>query len=274
MGCIYLATNTINGKQYVGQAQDIDKRKNGHKRDVRNGKGYVFHKALRKYGWDAFEWGVVFECQDKLLNRWERYYIKRLNTKSPNGYNLTDGGEGTRGHRWKATKDMVEQNRVRAVQHWSSKEAREKLSESLKRSVIHKASMGTSEYRNLQREITTARWKKPGYREQIVEATLGKKHKPPSVEGRRSMSLAHIGKQHTKEQRIKNSESHRRWWANPENKATACKEGRGMGNQNARGKHKRPMSLEGRNNIKLAMQRPDVQVKLRKRKKVLNGRSR
>ncbi len=94
MSCIYLVTNTINGKHYVGQTQDMDRRKKGHKRDAEKGSSLIFHRAIRKYGWDAFEWKALFVVEGRALNRWERYYIKRLNTRSPNGYNLTDGGDG------------------------------------------------------------------------------------------------------------------------------------------------------------------------------------
>ena len=35
------------------------------------------------------------------LDRWEKYFIKSRDTKNPNGYNLTDGGEGLAGMKHK-----------------------------------------------------------------------------------------------------------------------------------------------------------------------------
>jgi group I intron endonuclease len=101
MGCVYLATNRINGKCYVGQTINFDKRKKAHKDTAYNGKGWLFHNAIRKYGFDAFNWELLY-CREMLcpekdkasMDRCEKYYIKTLNTMAPNGYNLTAGGEG------------------------------------------------------------------------------------------------------------------------------------------------------------------------------------
>jgi len=95
MNCIYCATNLINGKRYIGKTVNgLSDRRKRHERDARKGLKSPFHRALHKYGFDAFTWEVLFEIEDRLLNRWEKYYIKRLKTKSPHGYNLTDGGDG------------------------------------------------------------------------------------------------------------------------------------------------------------------------------------
>ncbi len=113
MKCIYLRTNLINGKQYVGQAVDFDRREKEWRGSKCYSKG-VIDRARTKYGFDNFKVEILRECetQDE-LSKWEMYYIKELNTKIPNGYNLTDGGEGLNGY-----------------QH--TEETRKKLSESLK----------------------------------------------------------------------------------------------------------------------------------------------
>ena len=97
MKCIYVRTNLVNGKKYVGQANNFDKREQDWKYDSRYSGG-VIDKARNKYGIENFETKVLRECETKEeLNYWEQYYIKELNTKVPNGYNLTDGGEGAVG---------------------------------------------------------------------------------------------------------------------------------------------------------------------------------
>lgn len=93
-GVVYLITCLVNGKKYVGQTtQALDKRINQHK----YGDQYI-DRAIRKYGWENFTVEVLKECKSKEeLDYWEKYFIKVLNTKRPNGYNLTDGGEGISG---------------------------------------------------------------------------------------------------------------------------------------------------------------------------------
>jgi group I intron endonuclease len=98
MGAVYLASNKVNGKAYVGFTFDLIRRQEGHKRDTRDGSMLAFHCAIRKYGWDAFEWSVVYEDDEdsdrEWMGWWERKFIKKLGTKVPNGYNMTDGGDG------------------------------------------------------------------------------------------------------------------------------------------------------------------------------------
>ena len=93
---IYVATNTINDKQYVGQTiGTLQTRKNRHLNDARKiNTTMAFHNAIRKYGKDVFIWKVLETCNsvDK-LNECEQRYILLLNTLSPNGYNLETGGK-------------------------------------------------------------------------------------------------------------------------------------------------------------------------------------
>ena len=93
-GVVYLITNKINGKPYVGQTtQKLERRIKEHKRS-----DLYIDRAIRKYGWENFTVEVLKVCGSKEeLDYWEKYFIKARNTRSPNGYNLTDGGEGTVG---------------------------------------------------------------------------------------------------------------------------------------------------------------------------------
>jgi group I intron endonuclease len=96
MGTIYIATNLTNQKQYVGRTvQNFKNRKNSHiKLSKEENPKFFFHKAIKKYGVDSFKW-ICIEYPKKELNEMEMFWIKTLGTKAPNGYNLTDGGEGT-----------------------------------------------------------------------------------------------------------------------------------------------------------------------------------
>ena len=91
----------INGKKYIGQTSKfyINDRWCQHKLSARNNHSGYLYNAIRKYGEDNFEFKVILKNIpiDK-LNYYECLWIQKLNTKCPNGYNLTDGGEGMRGY--------------------------------------------------------------------------------------------------------------------------------------------------------------------------------
>ena len=98
MGVIYLRTNKINGKKYVGLATNLKVRQNRWKCHTQKYAGTAINNARAKYGIDNFGFEILKECKDEELDYWEKYYIKELNTKAPYGYNLTDGGEGGSGY--------------------------------------------------------------------------------------------------------------------------------------------------------------------------------
>lgn len=95
---LYLATNTINGKQYIGiTSRSLSSRIAQHLRAA--GKALSpnspFYAALRKYGRAAFRiepiaWTDSWESLCSL----ERSAIALYATVAPSGYNLTLGGEG------------------------------------------------------------------------------------------------------------------------------------------------------------------------------------
>lgn len=95
MGYIYLVTNNINGKQYVGKTKyDIKTRWAQHKCEAKYLKPNVyFIRALHKYGIENFSIQEIEQCNDNELLEKEKYYISVYDTYK-NGYNSTLGGEG------------------------------------------------------------------------------------------------------------------------------------------------------------------------------------
>ena len=93
---IYKLLNKINGKCYVGQTvRSFDERMYWHIYSARTGPTSFIHRALRKYGIQSFECSVIDIADSKeALAEKEIYWIGNLNTKVPNGYNMTDGGTG------------------------------------------------------------------------------------------------------------------------------------------------------------------------------------
>ncbi len=96
-GVIYLATHRASGKKYVGQTvQRLAARIWVHFRRSNE----PFGRALRKYGREEFDFIVLESCPtaDDLRTR-EIHWIAHHDCRTPNGYNVTSGGEGGSGHR-------------------------------------------------------------------------------------------------------------------------------------------------------------------------------
>lgn len=108
---VYLATNLVNNKKYVGYTtKSLEERKKNHyyKSKSKNNKHYFYllPLAIRKYGFNNFKWEVLFETDSITeVQEKEKYYIKHIKTISPNGYNLTIGGNG--GIQSDETKDKI-----------------------------------------------------------------------------------------------------------------------------------------------------------------------
>jgi group I intron endonuclease len=97
---VYLITNLINGKQYVGQTvKSIDKRWKQHLRDVKRRTLPHLYKAIGKYDAENFSIQELHEAvTQEELDFAEIFYIALLGSKSPLGYNLTDGGSTGAAH--------------------------------------------------------------------------------------------------------------------------------------------------------------------------------
>jgi hypothetical protein len=91
---IYKATNLLDGMSYVGQSVEPFTRISNHFRGYDND---YFHNALKLYGKENFEWQIIMSGPESSISDVEIGCIVLEGTKSPLGYNLTDGGEGTHG---------------------------------------------------------------------------------------------------------------------------------------------------------------------------------
>ena len=93
---VYMITNTINGKKYVGQtSKTLEKRISEHVYNALELKmeGH-FYSAIRNNGLDAFSVVILQTCQTRNeLNSAEIKWISNLRTHDPKfGYNKTFGG--------------------------------------------------------------------------------------------------------------------------------------------------------------------------------------
>ena len=98
MGYVYLVTNTITGKRYVGQSKcdDIETRWASHKKMLKDSIGRYLLSAYHKYGIKNFKFQIICVCFDENCDTFEEEYIKKFNTLVPNEYNLKTGGKSSR----------------------------------------------------------------------------------------------------------------------------------------------------------------------------------
>lgn len=96
-GYIYLITNKVNGKKYVGQTIHLvyDRWKE-HRRDAKDNKRTALHGAIRRYGADSFNVETIDKADTvEGLDEKEKFYIQKYETEDPDmGYNLKPGGQG------------------------------------------------------------------------------------------------------------------------------------------------------------------------------------
>jgi group I intron endonuclease len=92
---IYKITNNINNKMYIGQTiRPLLKRFKEHKKRANCS---ALYEALKKYGEENFTIELIENVESiNLLNEREQHWITFYNTLSPNGYNLTSGGNNGR----------------------------------------------------------------------------------------------------------------------------------------------------------------------------------
>lgn len=97
-GCVYLITNLINGKRYIGQTTiGIEKRFKAHYSDSKSSRSnkMAITNAIKKHGKENFTIKeIAISYNQEQLNFSEEFYIKSFNTLSPNGYNLKLSSSG------------------------------------------------------------------------------------------------------------------------------------------------------------------------------------
>lgn len=199
IGYVYLTTNLVNGKQYVGQhlSDSFDK---GYK-----GSGVYIKRAFNKYGWNNFDCKVICWCSTQTqLNEAEDNYIKLIGTMSPNGYNLKGGGANGRNSA-EARKNMSKSRR-KYLKSKNGKECCAKISNTLKKYYE------SEENRKKQSIAAQKYFENEENRKKQSEAHKGQvswnKGKKASEESRKNMSKAQKNYFKDPQNRKKQSKSH------------------------------------------------------------------
>lgn len=132
MYSIYKATNKISKKSYIGVTKSYAVRKRVHKWAAMSQKAEtIFARAIRKHGFDSFDWEILFEGWDKkFIYRYaEAHFIVEHKTHmSEYGYNMTYGGENGSFIGKPHSEETKEKLRQKALGRVMSQESKEKMS--------------------------------------------------------------------------------------------------------------------------------------------------
>ena len=125
---IYKITKKENGKCYIGQSNDCERRFKEHQTKGVSSRIPV-DIAIQKYGKDAFTYEIIETCSIEELNQKEQYWIKYYNSIEE-GYNCSEGGNqqsiGTNNGRSKLTEEDIIEIRNAYKNHLKQKDVYEK----------------------------------------------------------------------------------------------------------------------------------------------------
>ena len=180
-GYIYLTTNTINNKIYIGQHKATQFEPNY------KGSGYIIKDAFKKYGKDMFNVTLLEWCEDETaLNDREIYWIDYYNSTNPNiGYNISSGGKAIR---------FEGINHPMYGKHHTT-ESRQK------NSISHKGKKHTDETKQKMSKTQSGKRLSDEHKRKIGDANRGKVHGDRLTDsGRKRISYANKGKTLSEEQ--------------------------------------------------------------------------
>lgn len=130
-GIIYCYKSPSDG-YYIGQTIHERRRKTDHKHAAEVGSMLPFHQAIRKYGWDNFEYTILktLETETKeelkpLLDQEEINYIRIYKEGGKKLYNATSGGRGTAGRT--VSKEECENISKRMKEYYTTEKGKTRL---------------------------------------------------------------------------------------------------------------------------------------------------
>lgn len=197
---VYLITNTVNGKIYVGKHETLDPD------DDYMGSGKLLKRAQNKYGLDKFTKTILADFDEPWsMANMEAAIVDEEFIKRKDTYNITLGGNGGFYYamkRWRALQQddeykKREQQVLKA--RWKDDAYREKMRE------VYQKIRSCEQYRKRRSEAAKK------YFSNHAGTMTGKKHTPEALQKQHETFL----KTHHA-QGEKNSQYGKHWWMNPE----------------------------------------------------------
>lgn len=130
---IYKITNKINGKSYIGQSNNIERRFQEHQTKGSTSR-IPLDIAIKKYGKENFSYEIIEECDISKLNEREAYWIQQYDSII-NGYNCSVGGDqqssGENNGRAKLTETDIIKIRTAYANHEKQKDVYQQFSDKI-----------------------------------------------------------------------------------------------------------------------------------------------
>jgi group I intron endonuclease len=186
---VYIVRNTVNGKYYIGESNNIKERMCSHSRNRKQ----VFHSAISKYGIESFHVEVYYLNnfdKDSRLDLEEQLILK-FNSLVPNGYNRSP-----RGHR--RTDYSISEETKSKMREAALRRPKRILSESTKKKIgdAHRGRSGRKptpeSIAKFKETIKTSETYKAS-RKLIGEKLKGRKQPHRSIEWRQNLSKSLTG---------------------------------------------------------------------------------
>ena len=193
---VYLVTNHINGKVYVGKYVGDDPliRWSAYVRHALRGAKQHLSNAIRKHGANAFIVSVIEHCtSEDELNLREAFHIERLRSNKL-GYNMTTGGDGfSKGNTYRVGKKLTDNHKARI----SQANSKPKSPETIERMRIAQRNHPVSEIARQRMSDAQKRRVRVPYSEELKQkmrlTRASKPRKPPTerqIAARRANGLA------------------------------------------------------------------------------------
>lgn len=131
---IYKITNKTNGKVYIGQSQNCEKRISEHKRK----KKLTIDDWINLLGSDAFTYEILEECSLEELDNKEKEYIKKYNSIEE-GYNIQEGGFNNSIGEGNGRAKLTEEDVIKIRKSYASHESPRKVYEQFQNKIGYKS---------------------------------------------------------------------------------------------------------------------------------------
>lgn len=209
--CVYIHTNKINNKKYIGITGQ-----NPPEKRWDEGRGYPhnahFSSAIKKYGWDNFDHTIIADnLTASEAEEMERNLIQEYNTMDQQyGYNLTSGGEVGKIYSEEARRNISLSLRGEKHPNYGkhhSEETKRKIAEGNKGKIV------SEETRKKMSEINKGRTYSEEYKQRMSEICKGR---VVSEETKERISEALKGREFSEEHKAKLSEVAKERWEDEE----------------------------------------------------------
>ena len=211
--CIYLLTNLVNQKQYVGFSTDYQKRMCQYESGIDEHRHLT--DSIRKHGWASFTSEIIYMSEDAnhCKNEAEVALIASYNTFIGRGYNYTVGGDGVVGYKF--TKDDKSKLSAALKGLNKSQSHKDNLRDSLlgvkhteeRKLNISKSLTGRKLTQSQKDNISAGNMGRIQTQECKDKISAGNKGKIRTAEQRRNISLASMGRKHSDKTKLKMKKS-------------------------------------------------------------------